>query len=216
MSMIGVGHSEKKQRLNRRTAPLATRTRSLLLMVLSIAWPSFLAAQTESLSFTVQFNDTPLREALAELKSQHDIKLAYDDRALTDIRITNDPTEVFEGNGSGIISFSTTDLFFEVKTNELTFNNFPKAGKPVYLELDYKSNEVLTLGIYHNNTSSAGVKAEYYNLLPTGDVWKKTYMDITNIVSEQLSATEYDIYLEVAKNKSSQPLVFVDNIKVIF
>ena len=86
--MTGVGHSEKQQRSTRRTAPLSTRACSVLLMVLSIAWPGLIAAQTEPLSFSVQFNDTPLREALAELKSQHDIKLAYDDLALADIRIT--------------------------------------------------------------------------------------------------------------------------------
>jgi len=86
--MMGAGYSYANQRLNRRTAPFFTRACSCLFMVLSIAWPALLEAQTESLSFSVQFNDTPLREALAELKSQHDIKLAYDDRALADIRIT--------------------------------------------------------------------------------------------------------------------------------
>jgi hypothetical protein len=138
--------------------------------------------------------------------------LSYSD---TSMNITLDPSEVLEGNGSGKITFDATHLLFEAKTNESLFNSFPKAGKPIYLEFDYKSNEVLTTGIYHNNTSSATAKEEYYNLNPT-NTWKKAYLELTDVISPQLSATVFDIYFEVAKDKSSLPLVYIDNIKVIF
>lgn len=138
--------------------------------------------------------------------------LSYSD---TNMNITLDPSEVLEGNGSGKIIFDATHLLFEAKTNESLFNSFPKAGTPVYLEFDYKSTEVLTAGIYHNNTSAATAKEEYYNLNPT-NTWKKAYLELTDVISPQLSATMFDIYFEVAKDKSSLPLVYIDNIKVIF
>ncbi|MEN8928941.1 MAG: hypothetical protein ABF242_05805 [Flavobacteriales bacterium] len=138
--------------------------------------------------------------------------LPYSD---TNLLITLDPTEVFEGNGSGKIEFESNHLFFEAKTSESLFNSFPKAGRPVYLEFDYKSNEVITTGIYHNNISVAAVKEEYYNLNPT-DTWKKAYLELTDVVSPQIRASVFDIYIEVAKSQSNQPLVYIDNIKVIF
>lgn len=139
--------------------------------------------------------------------------LSYSD---TNMVITLDPDEVFEGNGSGKIHFETSHLLFEAKTNETIFNSFPKTGIPVYLEFDYKSNEYLIGGIYSNNSTSTLTKEDLsLGLIPT-NVWKHAYIELTEEVSSQLQATEYEVYLEVDKNASSQPLVFIDNIKVIF
>ena len=140
-------------------------------------------------------------------------KLSYSD---TNIEITNSSSEVFEGNGTGKIEFGSSDLLFEARTNETSFNSFPRGGRPVYLEMDYNTNEVLTIGIYHNNLSVSLVKEEYINLNPTNGVWKKIYLDLTDIVSPQIRATEFEIYLEVQKDKASSPKVLIDNIKVIF
>ncbi len=138
--------------------------------------------------------------------------LSYSD---TDMMITLDPDEVLEGNGSGKIVFGTSHLLYEGKTNESLFNSFPKAGSPVYMEFDYKTNSILTSGIYHNNSSTATVKLENANLLPT-NTWKKAYLNLTDLVSSQLSATEFDIYFEVSKDVTTPPVVFIDNVKVIF
>jgi len=140
-------------------------------------------------------------------------KLSYSD---TNVFITNNAEWVFEGNGSGVIRFDDSHLFFEAKTNETTFNSFPKAGRPVYIEIDYNSNEVITLGFYHNNTSSIPVKYEFINLNPTNGIWKKAYINLADGVSRQISASIFDIYIEVEKNKSVKPEVFIDNIKVIY
>ncbi|MEN8809805.1 MAG: hypothetical protein ABF264_00600 [Flavobacteriales bacterium] len=139
--------------------------------------------------------------------------MSYSD---TVIEITTANSQVFEGNGSGKIEFDASHLFFESRTNETSFNSFPKGGKPVYMELNYKSNEVLTIGIYHNNISGGLVKEEYINLFPTGDEWKKTYLVLTDIVSPQIRATQFEIYIEVQKDKSTAPLVLIDNLKVMY
>ena len=59
-------------------------------------------------------------------------------------------------------------------------------------------------------------KEEYINLFPTNGEWKKTYLVLTDVVSIQTAATEFEIYLEVQKDRSSQPLVLIDNLKVMF
>ncbi len=134
----------------------------------------------------------------------------------TVIEITTVNSQVYEGNGAGKIEFNGSHLFFESRTNETSFNAFPRGGRPVYMELNYKSNEVLTIGIYHNNISGGLVKEEYINLFPSGDKWKKTYLVLTDIVSPQIRATEFEIYLQVEKDKSSSPLVLIDNLKVMY
>lgn len=133
----------------------------------------------------------------------------------TNLERTTVATEVFEGNASGVIRFSSTDLYFLAKTNEPDFNNFPKQGAPIYYEFDYKSNEILTVGIFHNNISTTPIKTEVFNLFPTDGEWKKIYLDLKEVVSPQTFATEFEIYLEVSKARASQPLVFIDNIKII-
>jgi hypothetical protein len=139
--------------------------------------------------------------------------LSYSD---TVIEITPVASQVFEGNGSGKIEFAPSHLIFESRTNETSFNSFPRGGRPVYMELDYNTNEVLTIGIYHNNSSAGLAKEEYINLFPTNGEWKKTYLVLTDVVSIQTAATEFEIYLEVQKDRSSQPLVLIDNLKVMF
>ncbi len=140
-------------------------------------------------------------------------KASYSD---TNLLITNNASEVFEGNGTGKVKFANSHLLFEAKTNEPSFNSFPRGGRPVYLEMDFKSNEVLTIGIYHNNLSTSLIKEEYFNLNPSDGKWKKIYLDLSDVVSQQIRATEFEVYLEIKKNISSSPEVLVDNIKVIF
>lgn len=134
----------------------------------------------------------------------------------TSLLITNNTSLVLEGNGSGIIQLGAGQSRFECRTSETTFDNFPKQGAPIYIEVDYNSNEILTFGIYHNNNSSVLIKQEHINLFPTDGKWKKIYLSLTDLVSSQLNASEFELYIEVVKNRSSAPLVLIDNLKVIY
>ena len=138
--------------------------------------------------------------------------ISYSD---TSLEITTIPTEIFEGNGAGKIKLAPHHLFFHAKTNEILFNSFPIGGNPVYMELNYKGNATLIVGIYHNNSSTTPVKEQYYRLKPSSS-WNKTYLNLTTIVSPQTNADEFDVYLEVIQNDNSNAEIFVDNIKVIF
>ena len=102
------------------------------------------------------------------------IKLTSPTYSDTIIEATSVPSEVFEGSKSGMIVFDTDHNFFECSTNDPQFNSLPKFGSPVYIELDYKTNNTLTTGLYHaDNTLTSLVKSEYLNLTSTNGVWKK-------------------------------------------
>lgn len=146
------------------------------------------------------------------------IKLSSPVYSDTIIEITSNPTDVFEGNKSGMIIFDTDDNFFEASTNEPQFNGLPKFGSPVYIELNYKTNNTLTTGLYHGDiTLTDLVKSEYLNLTSTNEVWKKIYIDYTEMVSSRTSATKHQFYLEVRRQTGvTTPTIFIDNMKIIY
>ena len=146
------------------------------------------------------------------------IKLNSPTYSDTTIQITSNPTDVFEGNKSGYIIFDTDDSFFECSTNEPAFNAFPKFGSPVYIELNYKTNNVFTTGLYHgDNTLVSLVKSEYLNLVSTNNEWKKIYIDFTDMISTRTSSTKHQIYFEIRRQTGvATPLVFIDNVKIIY
>lgn len=146
------------------------------------------------------------------------IKLNSPTYSDTTIQITSNPADVFEGNKSGYVIFDAADNYFECSTNEPAFNNFPKYGSPVYIELNYKTNNVLTSGLYHgDNTLISLVKSEYLNLVSTDNVWKKIYIDYTDMISTRTSATKHQLYFEIIRQTGvTTPLIFIDNLKIIY
>lgn len=146
------------------------------------------------------------------------IKLNSPTNSDTTLQITSNPADVFEGSKSGFVIFDTDDNFFECSTNEPDFNNFPKFGSPVYVELNYRTNNVLTTGLYHaDNTLTSLVKSEYLNLVSTNNEWKKIYIDFTEMVSTRTSSTKHQIYFEIRRQTGvTTPLVFIDNVKILY
>lgn len=146
------------------------------------------------------------------------IKLNSPTYSDTTIEITANAADVFEGSKSGYVIFDTDDNFFECSTNEPDFNGFPKFGSPVYVELNYKTNNVLTTGLYHgDNTLVSLVKSEYLNLVSTNNEWKKIYIDFTDMVSTRTSSTKHQIYFEIRRQTGvTTPLVFIDNVKILY
>ncbi len=146
------------------------------------------------------------------------VKLSSPPESDTILRITTDPSDVLEGNGSGIITFGTDDLFFDTRTSEPAFDNFPKGGARIYIELEYNTNFPLTLGLLHGDASlSTLVKSRYITLNSTNGEWKKIYIDYTEEVSTKTSATQHQIYFQVNPTSGTSNIkLLLDNIKVIY
>jgi len=144
------------------------------------------------------------------------IKFTSDSTSDTTLNITHLTAEVFEGNGSGKIIFEPHYLRFSAKTNEVSFNSFPKYGDPIMMELNYKGNAPITIGIYRQNTTtSTPIKEPYYTLNPSIN-WNKTYLNLMTIITQFPNSKGFDIYIEVKQNTNSNAEVFLDNIKVIY
>lgn len=140
---------------------------------------------------------------------------AESDTAMT---ITNNPSDVREGSGSGLITFASGDTYFDSRTNEPQFDNFPKGGIPVYIEMEYNINYPLTVGLLHGTSGlSTLVKDSYITLAETNGNWNKIYIDFTEIVSTKTAATKHQIYFQVNRDTTfTNPKLLIDNIKVIY
>ena len=135
-------------------------------------------------------------------------------------QVTN-PIQVLFGNGAG--SIPLIEEIAEV-TSIATFIDLPTSGgTPVYLELDYRTNVELEIGLTGFNVSTATpTQATIYNvILCPIDNWNKVYINFQELL--ELSQLDgYKLAFRASTNDTgcggtptSTPEVLLDNIKLI-
>ncbi len=132
---------------------------------------------------------------------------------------TSNPSEVFEGTGSGKIKMVSGQNFFEMATNSAI--ELPSNGTPVFLEMNFKSNSDIRIGIYAEGTSGE-VQEQISGLNPTKNEttgafeWRKVYILLTPTLQKYAGGT-YKIYFGVLRNDASpeQIEVYFDNFKIV-
>ena len=142
----------------------------------------------------------------------------------TSLEITNQPQEIlFDGSNIGEISLNSSQEVFEMRTDELDFNQFPKnINIPAYIEMNYANNYPFTVGILHKDDFLPYMRQPLITLTPThysqdSVVWNKTYLYIPDATNFYPSATSFDLYIGILNSDYSDDVkVRLDNIKVIF
>lgn len=165
-----------------------------------------------SLSPEVHYFDNLTFTGMSDFEGQGSI-LEATPLSDTIVGVTNKPEDVFEGNGSFVAELKRDSGGLEFQFVEKS--EFPKGGEYVYMELNYKTNVPLSVGLmsYYNATSS------YYNRLlnlkPTSE-WKKVYINLTHAVSTEINALDYRVQFGAIKEPGTAPLkILIDNIKII-
>ena len=121
-------------------------------------------------------------------------------------------TDVKEGNYSGQIYLESGMDYFEATS--VAYSNLPQNGTPIYLEMDFKTNEPLLVGIYLDSEQYAKMT------LNVTSTWKKIYINLTDLINQKLGASEVKIFSGIEDNPSnpfvsSNPEIFLDNIKLV-
>ncbi len=135
------------------------------------------------------------------------------------IRANLGMNEIFEGANSGEISLVGNDTVCSIASKSRF--KLPIAGKPVYLELDYKCKNQFLFGIV-SYTSSRKIQQQIFTFNPSYNqdgvlVWKKIYIDMSPEVSLNSDALDYKIFFYASKKKSdAEQHIFLDNIKVLY
>ncbi|NTW33304.1 MAG: hypothetical protein HGB12_11900 [Bacteroidetes bacterium] len=137
------------------------------------------------------------------------VKTIYSD---TTLEQTSDSSKVFEGNYSGIIHLDNNKNLFECKTIDSFV--LPFSDVPVFLELNYKTNESIYVGIIANTPSGSESRGVLY--LNKSDVWNKVYINLKSAVNEYTDATDFQIFFHVEKTDGAQTSeILLDNIKLV-
>jgi len=122
------------------------------------------------------------------------------------------------GSRSGLITLDNSKTIFECATNvgEPEGIVLPGGTSPVFLELDYNTNNEITVGLYVNYFTGDVIQRPVVIINPSGGVWKKIYVNFTPAVTDTQDALDYNVFIGV--NKSSDvdyPVVMIDNIKLV-
>ena len=113
--------------------------------------------------------------------------------------------------GGGILIDSI--ITFEITTDEL--NNLPQAGAPVYLELDYKCNTKILIGVYVNFPQSV-LQKDLLWINPKNE-WNKIYINLTAAISEAVGANFFKVFIGMTRDFTLDTnTIYFDNLKVVY
>ena len=132
-------------------------------------------------------------------------KLVYDSTIVYDY---NGITEKVSGGsvidtGYQIFEFSSTQ-FFDLPRNE-----------PIYLELNFRCDANLIVGIYPA-TGSVITGVPIVSLFSTEGEWKKVYVSLTEDVNTvAYLGADFRVFFAVQKNNDQKNEVYLDNIKLL-
>jgi len=141
-------------------------------------------------------------------------KLTSTSSSDTTLSLCNDPTRVFEGAGSCLVELFRDSGFVDFQMIDPV--SLPKGGANVFMEINYKNNQELLVGLRSYYTGASTIEEQVITLRPT-DSWKKVYINLTRQVSSQINANNYRIFFQTTKPSGSEPLeVLIDNFKIIY
>ncbi|HEX5003373.1 MAG TPA: hypothetical protein VFW78_12835 [Bacteroidia bacterium] len=122
--------------------------------------------------------------------------------------------DIFEGTSSGVVYLDANHTKFEVSST--TDYLLPGSGKPVYLELNYKINQTMQVGLFVNLPGPSVEQIPVINLNATS-TWNKIYIELGYIVTPYAqTATGFKIYFGALKDPGvALPVFYLDNIKVV-
>jgi hypothetical protein len=133
-----------------------------------------------------------------------------------DSDIQKQTTEVFEGLYSGQLVIDSLNPECYVSTT-FRYSNLqsPTVASPVYLEMNYKTNVPITVGlIAHRNIGSDEVFIK--GGMNTIEGWNKIYFELTGDIYE-LNASSYSVFLRASLTGTgvTDAKIYIDNIKLL-
>lgn len=121
---------------------------------------------------------------------------------------------VFEGNFSALFEMDANANYLEFETNKSY--TIPQTSPSVYMELNYKIDVPLLIGIYVEKAGGGVLNIPYLNLVATNGQWKKAYVSLTSETSLQSNA-KYKIYYKAYHDQNMlKSRVLIDNVRLIY
>lgn len=130
----------------------------------------------------------------------------------------NSPSAFLDENSeySGVVSLSSENPVMVLQSDDGNNSGFElRQGNFIFLELHYKSDVPITIGMFINQQNQFIEKRQFVGLNPT-DEWKKVYINFTPIVNEEVAAIDFRVFFEsFASIEQQVSRVYLDNIKLL-
>ena len=125
------------------------------------------------------------------------------------------PTDSVYGQLSNVGKVILQNPFLNFEATTFEIDDFPSAGSPVYLELDYKNNSTFIIGAYVNFSQSV-VKKSIIAINPSDD-WNKIYVNLTPTINESIGAQSLKVFISMLRPESMNSAeLSIDNFKIIY
>ncbi len=116
-------------------------------------------------------------------------------------------------NFSGIGYLADADMLFEV--NSETGFQIPR-NQPVYLELDYKTEAPIAVGLIINSANVGIVQAATVRINPNNS-WNKIYINLFADVNGYPNVIDYKVFLGAINTEGQGPKqILFDNLKLVY
>lgn len=151
-------------------------------------------------------------------REDFDVGLSFQNMSgsLATMQRTTNPSQIYEGTGSGIVELNSTENYFKSRMSQSVPIKLPGGGRNIFLEVNYKNDAGFTIGLASVQSNGEIDEWDILSVNPRSE-WNKIYVNFTNAVSYNQSTTEHYFYVKsnLPEGKSSATLLF-DNFKLIY
>lgn len=131
----------------------------------------------------------------------------------TDPNAWLDPLDTINHYRSGHIHVGDSIKRFCIASGQLT--GLPAAGNYVMMEVDYKCDKEMLIGMYIKSSQNGLQDQELYYLKAT-NTWKKAYINFSPTVTDNYFADYFKIYFRGYVSGDETADFYFDNIKLIY
>ncbi len=164
----------------------------------------------------VTYNDNTV---FTWMENFDDVSITLDTTSLSQVALerVSDPNKIFnfpyEPNiYSGHVFFEGEAGFFECVTIE-SFN-LPTDERAVFLELNFKNNTPVVVGIIANRGNESFQHSVL--ILNPSEAWNKIYVNLTPSVNRFIADYTFNVFIGLSRTDTEPPaLVYLDNLKLV-
>ncbi len=127
-----------------------------------------------------------------------------------DYTLTTDPSKTYGGIGTSVYMTMTDAKPTAIMKSSTPLYNLPVNGSPAYIELDYKCNQPIRVGVIGGATEERTAIV----LNPTIG-WNTIYIQLSAVLTTPPTYNKQEIFIKAIKEVDS-PEIYIDNIKIVY
>ncbi|OYU96515.1 MAG: hypothetical protein CFE21_09015 [Bacteroidetes bacterium B1(2017)] len=127
----------------------------------------------------------------------------------------NSSSSWIPGKNSGKITLNSTNPQDILMMYSKVYSSWPRFT-PFFLEMDYKGNIPITVGLITTEISTGTVKFKTLYITNPKSDWNKLYLDLETEINTAGTNMQFRLFFSFAKAGVTNPEAWLDNLKVIY